>query len=459
MTTSPTGFRAVLSIRDFRTLVAARLVSMLGDSAAFLAVTVLVYQRTHSSLLASATFAIAFVPYLFGGSLLSASIDRFPPRALVVATDLAGAACVAVLTLPGVPIGLIFVALFAIGSVAPVRSASIDTLTAELLTGELYVTGRSLQRLISQVSQLAGIGLGGVLIAPFGVRGALLIDLGTFLLSALVIRIGTSARPRRADPVETPTNLVADSLAGIRLVWRDRSIRQLLLLAWLVPFVAVAPEALAAPSVAAAGRAPGLVGLWLVAIPVGMIVGNLAVVWLPGQQWRRPALFPLALSVPVLLACFALRPPFELALVLLVCSGLVECYALELDKQLRDAIPLDLRGRAFAVNSTGLMVSQGLGFVFAGLLGQFMPPWTAIATAGGIGILVVGWLWLTRARVSASASTRARARASTRARAGAGAGASVSTRARASTHTKPDTDPASSRKTDISAVGPWVPDG
>src|ERR1700709_226150 len=122
MTSPSTGYLTVLRVPDFRSLVAAGLISMLGDSAAFLAVTVLVYQRTHSSLLASATFAIAFVPYLFGGSLLSASIDRFPPRALVVATDLLGAGFVALLTVPSVPIWLIFLALFVIGSVSPIRS-------------------------------------------------------------------------------------------------------------------------------------------------------------------------------------------------------------------------------------------------------------------------------------------------------------------------------------------------
>ena len=224
MTSTSNGYRAALQVRDFRSLVTARLISMLGDSAAFLAVTVLVYQRTQSSLLASLTFAIAFVPYLFGGSLLSASIDRFPARGLVVATDLLGAGFVALLTIPGVPIWAIFVALFAIGTVSPVRSACIDTLTADLLTSELYVTGRSMQRVISQVSQLAGIGLGGLLIAPFGVRGALTIDVASFLVSALVVRLGTS--PRSVQPrKDAESNLMADSLAGVRLVWADRAVR------------------------------------------------------------------------------------------------------------------------------------------------------------------------------------------------------------------------------------------
>ncbi len=397
MPSSSTGLGAALRVRDFRSLAAARLISMLGDSAAFLAVTVLVYQRTHSSLLSSLTFAIAFVPYLFGGSLLSASIDRFPTRALVVATDLLGAAFVALLTIPGVPVWAIFVALFAIGAISPVRSACIDTLTAGLLSGELYVSGRSIQRVISQVSQLAGIGLGGLLIAPFGVRGALLIDVASFLGSALVVRLGTSTVPTRSRDAAAP-NLVSDSLAGMRLVWSMPAIRRLLLLGWLVPFVAVAPEALGAPAVAAAGRPAGLVGLWLVVIPVGMIIGNLGLVWLPSTRWRGPAMYPMAMAVPALLLTFWFRPPFEAALVLLGATGLLNSYSLELDRRLRDSIPEQLRSRAFALNSTGLMVSQGLGFVAAGLVGQFVGPDAAIASAGTLGTILVGLFWSTRRR-------------------------------------------------------------
>lgn len=398
MSSSSTGFGAALRVRDFRSLAAARLISMLGDSAAFLAVTVLVYQRTHSSLLSSLTFAIAFVPYLFGGSLLSASIDRFPARALVVATDLLGSAFVALLTIPGMPVWAIFVALFAIGSVSPVRSACIDTLTAGLLQGELYVSGRSIQRVISQVSQLAGIGLGGLLIAPFGVRGALLIDVLSFLGSALVVRLGTATAPARPR-AKAEANLVTDSLAGMRLVWSMPAIRRLLLLGWLVPFVAVWPEALGAPAVADAGRPAGLVGLWLVVIPVGMIVGNLAMVWLPSERWRGPAMFPMALALPLVLLTFVGRPPLEVALGLLVVTGLLNGYSLELDRRLREAIPEDLRGRAFALNSTGLMVSQGLGFVAAGLVAQFVSPSLAIATAGALGTVFVGLFWIVQLRV------------------------------------------------------------
>lgn len=105
-------------------------------------------------------------------------------------------------------------------------------------------------------------------------------------------------------------------------------------------------------------------------------------------------MYPLALTVPLIMLLFLLRPPFVLALILLALTGLESCYSLELDRRLRDAIPVDLRPRAFALNSTGLMVSQGLGFVAAGAVGQFAPPAIVIGIGGAIGLVGVAVLWL-----------------------------------------------------------------
>jgi len=389
---SSSGYRAALRVGDFRALFLARLISVLGDSAAYLAVTVLVFARTGSSLLASLTFAISFLPYLLGGSLLSASVDRFPTRALLIGTDLGAAALVLVIALPGTAIPVVFGCLFLIGTLAPIRGACLDTLTAELLPGELYVAGRSLQQLSSQLAQLTGIAAAGLVLAPLGVRGALLLDLGTFLVSAAFIRLGTAARPVRV--VERRHNLAADSLLGLRRVWSVPTVSRLLLLGWLVPFVSVWPEAVAAPAVAQAGYSAGLVGLWLAAIPVGMVAGNLAVVLLPTGRWRGPAMVPMALAGMSMLLAFGLRPQFPVRIGLLVAVGLFASFELELDRRLRDAVPSELRSRAFALRGTGLMVGQGLGFVAAGVVAE---RWSAVATttaAGAIGcavVLVVGW--------------------------------------------------------------------
>ena len=86
-----------------------------------------------------------------------------------------------------------------------------------------------------------------------------MLDCASFLGSALVVRVATRARPPLRGEADgaVRSNVLADSLAGMSAVLADRRIRRVLLLGWLVPTCAVAPEALAAPYVADLGLSGG----------------------------------------------------------------------------------------------------------------------------------------------------------------------------------------------------------
>jgi MFS family permease len=387
--TAPAGtYRAALRVGEFNALAGASTISILGDGAAYLAVTVLVYQRTGSSLLSALTFAIAFLPYLFGGTMLAALTDRVRPRTLLIGIDLAGAALVAVAAIPGVPILVIFGGLFVIGSLAPVRSGTASALIAEVLPGDTFLAGRSVQRIGAQTGQIVGTGLGGALVGAFGPRGALLADIASFLVSAAVTALAVQARPIRGG-TGSRQSVIGDSLAGIREVWAQPAVRRLLLLGWIVPFVAVAPEGLAAPAVAESGHSPALVGLWMAAIPVGAVAGDLLLVWFVPAERRTRLTWPLALTLTTLMIVFVTGPPLPVSIVLLVGIGLASAYGLGLDQALRDSTPVALQARMYTLNSTGLMVSQGLGFATAGAVGLALPTHTTIAAAGLLGLLAI----------------------------------------------------------------------
>ena len=73
---------------EFRALWLSYVLSVGGDRLALVALTLLVYDRSKSPLLAAVTFAAGFVPYLFGGMFLSGLADRLPRRSVMVACDL-----------------------------------------------------------------------------------------------------------------------------------------------------------------------------------------------------------------------------------------------------------------------------------------------------------------------------------------------------------------------------------
>src|SRR5215470_13085374 len=114
-------YRDVLGVAEFRAVFAADLVSMLGNVVAAVALTVLVYQQTRSPALAASVMALSFVPYLIGGTLLGATADRLPARRVLVTCDLASAALVGCMVVPGVPLPALLTLLFAIGLIAPVH--------------------------------------------------------------------------------------------------------------------------------------------------------------------------------------------------------------------------------------------------------------------------------------------------------------------------------------------------
>src|SRR5215831_5003432 len=193
-------YRDVLGAAEFRAVFAANLVSLLGSVVAAVALTVLVYQQTRSPALAASVMALSFVPYLVGGVLLGAVVDRLPPRTVLVACDLASAALIGCMVIPGVPLPALLVLLFAAGLLSPVYQGARAAVLPELLPpGPGYVLGRALMRMVAQSAQIAGYGAGGLLLAILPPRGALLADALSFAGSALLVRFGTMRRrPARA---------------------------------------------------------------------------------------------------------------------------------------------------------------------------------------------------------------------------------------------------------------------
>ena len=124
-----------------------------------------------------------------------------------------------------------------------------------------------------------------------------------------------------------------------------------------------------------------------------------AAFWLSGaaQGFVRPSLrvrlvIPLTLLAFVPLLVFLGQPQLVLACVLLALAGLGHASSLGIDQLLVEAIPEEIRGRGFTVATAGMMLSQGLGFAAAGILGQLIGETRAIVVAGVVGIVVVAVL-------------------------------------------------------------------
>ena len=400
------SYRDVFGLREFSVIFAANIVSMLGTIVAAVALTVLVYEQTRSAALAASVMALSFLPYLIGGTLLSAAVDRLPARRALVACDLASAAVVAIMVAPGVPVAGLLVLLFANGLISPVYQGVRAAVLPEILPpGSPYVLGRALMRMVSQGAQIVGYGVGGLLLAVLSPRGALAADAATFAASALLVRLGTSQRPPRAAKAGS---MARDSLAGVRAVLAHRPTRRVLLFGWLIPACAVAPEALAAPYAVHIGQPARAAGFLLVGIPVGTVIADVLAARVFPARVQYRLIVPAGLLTFVPLAGFAVSPGLELALGLLVVSGLGSAWMAGMDGLLVATAPPALRSRALALSQAGLMFTQGAGFALWGIAGQYAPlplviPLAAVAGAVAV-ILLRPPRWASAAPLSSARS-------------------------------------------------------
>ncbi|MEU7021705.1 MFS transporter [Streptomyces sp. NPDC046203] len=398
-TTQAPGYRAVFAVREFRFVFTAHLFSLLGVVVSELALTVLVYDLTRSPLLSSLTFALGFLPYLLGGTLLAGFADRFPPRRVLVVCDLVCAGCVALMVLPTTPVAALLVLRCAVAAVAPVfQGTRLATLADILGEGELFVLGRSLLRILSQSALLAGFGAGGLLLTAVTPRGAMAVTAATFLASAALLRCGTARRPARAAATATATaTATGGRREGVGATWgvlRDRRIRALMLLFWVPPMFAVVPEALAAPYADRIGASSAALGLLMCAMPVGTVLGELLAGSALSAATRARLVLPLLLASFPPFLLYALRPGLVLAAAALFLAGAAGAYTLGLDAWFVDAVPEERRGRAMTLMSAGMMTVQGLGMAGAGLVAEFVPVHAVVAGAGALATLVLAVLAL-----------------------------------------------------------------
>ena len=383
-------FREVFADGEFRAIWLAEFASVAGDQFARVALTVVVYQRTHSPLLTALTYAASYLPWLLGSLFLSDLADSYPRRDVMIAADLARMVLVATMALPGTPLWALVVLLFAVTMLnAPFQGAR-SALRATILPGDRYALGLAVFQVTREIGVVGGFVAGGFIVSVLRPRTALLIDAATFATSALLL---WAAVQRRPAPGRRRESRLAEAAAGLRLVFATYRLRALMLLGWLAAFYTVA-EALAVPYAAQLRHGPVAAGLIFAAGPLGSAVGMVVFTRLVSPATRLQWMSPMAVAAClVLLACLA-RPGLLLLLVILTVSGLLAAYQIAANAGFVMAAPDDRRGQAYAIANGGMMLGQGLVYVLAGAAATLAAPAPAIVVAGSGAIGAAFAIWL-----------------------------------------------------------------
>jgi MFS family permease len=382
------GLTRVFRSREFRAMWLADLFSVMGDQLARVALAVLVFNRTGSAAWAAGTYALTFLPAILGGVLLSGVADRFRRREVMIVSDVLRAAPVAAMAIPGMPLPVLCTLLVVVVLLGAPHAAARGALLPDVLPGDLYERGLAVTQITNQTSQLVGFAAGGLLVAALTPGTALVLDAVTFLIAAVVIRLGLSDRPRSAPAAGGRRGHWREALAGITDIATDRRRRALVALVWMVGCYVV-PEALAAPYAAELGEGDAVVGLLMAADPLGSVLG----VWLFVRfvpMRRRPGLIgviAVAAGVPLLFTVF--RPEVPVTILLWSLSGMLSsAYVMQAQASFVRATPEDIRGRAIGVAASGIIAGQGVAVLLGGVLADVWSPSSAVAACGAAGVVL-----------------------------------------------------------------------
>ena len=385
-----TTFADVFGIAEFRALWLAQVLSVAGDQLARVALTLLVFEQTRSSLLAAITFAASVVPAFVGGFTLAGLADRWPRRRVMIVCDLSSALLVGLMALPGTPVAIRVCLLILVTMISAPFISARAALYPDILAGDRYVVGTAVTLTTIQFAQVLGFAAGGAVVAFVGARSALLADAATFVLSAAIVRIWVRARPAaRPGPLPGnhapgPDRPAAGLAAGLRLVFRSRALLIPMLFGWLAAFYNI-PEGVAAPLAHSLGGGDVAVGLILAAGAFGASVGAVLFSRLARPEQRLRWMGPLAVASCAALGLFVFHPPLPIALLVLTLSGLCACYQLPANAAFVQATPTQQRSQAFGIAQGGMSLGQGAAMILAGAAAEQLSPSLVIAVGAAIG--------------------------------------------------------------------------
>ncbi|WP_447003955.1 MFS transporter [Saccharothrix isguenensis] len=333
-----------------------------------LALATLVFRATGSPLLAAVSMVGPQLAQVLGGALLLSGADRLPPRAILSGLALVFAVGTAVLALPGLPVWAVFVVLLLQGLVASLGGGVRAGLLTEILTRDGYVLGRSVYNMLWGLTQMVGFATGGAMLALLSPRTCLLLAAALYVVSALLTRLGLTARPPRS--AGRPS--VSATWRTNATLWSSRPRRLTYLALWVPNGLVIGGDSLYvsyAPEAAGTLYACGALGMFLGDMAVGRLVP-------PAVRPRLATPLRLVLAVPYLF--FVLQPGVALSAVAVTVASVGFAASLVLQERLMSLTPDALTGQALGLHVTGTTAVQGVCVAIAGTLAQLTSPATAM---------------------------------------------------------------------------------
>jgi MFS family permease len=380
--------------------------SSLGTGAAAVALIVLAYDRYRSPWAITLVLLANYLPPGLLGPVFGAAADRFSRRTCAVVADVTRAgAFVGIALVDGIEATIVLS--FVAGAGTALFSPSILAALPSLVRREDLPALTSIYGSITDVGRTVGPLIAAIGFPLVGADGLMLINGGTFAISAVVLALIPFGDAVRASGDAGPTRFLHEVREGLSETMRMPVVRVIVLASTaIILFAAMlnVAELLIARDLGA--DASGFAVL-LTAQGVGVVAGSLSGARVAGLgDYEKRYLFG-ALAVAAGLIGLALSPVYAVAvpsfLVLGIGNGIVVVHERLIFQR---TVPERLTARAYAVLEALGSWAFGIAYVVAGLLVAGIGVRACLAVAGGgvavVWLLTVGALRRSSERVAAA---------------------------------------------------------
>ena len=394
----------------FRRIWLGSMLSGIGSAMTTFAVMLQVYDLTRSSAAVGGIGLAQFIPLLLislpGGTLA----DRVDRRRLVLAVTVGQTAISAVLfalaAVGGASLWALYALVAAGSALGAINAPAQRTFIPRLVPQGQLSAAIALNRIIFQVTMIAGPSLAGVVAAGTGLRGCYLVDVVSFAgslwgvgrMPAMPPQAPAAARDGGDSTGKTgagkhtrPRSGLALTLDGLAFIRRTPVLCGAFLADVNATFFGLPVSLFPAINAERFGGSPRTLGLFVTAVGVGGLVS--AVFAGPLKHLPRHGLVMLTCVAGwgAGFALFAVAPTLWLTLLALALAGLADTFTVVVRGIIvQEVTPDEFRGR---VNAADFLVGAGggdLGSLEAGLVGSLTTP-VISALSGGL-LTVVGAL-------------------------------------------------------------------
>ena len=379
-----------LEVPNYRRYFAGQLISLSGTWMQTVAAIWLILTLTGSGVAVGLTTALQFLPMLLIGAWGGLLADRIPKRRLLMITQalmaIPALGLFAVTATGVVEPWMVFLAVFAMGSVNAVDNPARQSFVMEMVGPGRVVNAVSLNSVIVQMARIVGPALAGLLIAGFGVVPCFGLNALTFI--AMIVALwGMDPRGLHTEPV-APREPGAIR-AALRYVLATPELAVPLALMALVGTLGFNFQVVL-PLLARFSFGGG--ASTYAAMVSAMAVGSIAGALVNGHHGRTgPRLIAAgALAFGVLALLAAAMPSLALEVVVLAGLGAAAVtFAATINSTLQLAVEPVMRGRVMALYSVVFLGSTPIGAPLIGWLAETAGPRAGLAV-GGVAALATG---------------------------------------------------------------------